>query len=349
MAVHLLGLTSRELAELAVSMGEREFRGRQIARWLYKRNASTIPEMTDLPSNFRARLENESILYRAKTLAEDKSEDGTAKYLLELEDGLTTESVLLPYEDRVSVCISSQVGCAAGCVFCATALCGFSRNLSTGEIVDQVLTLQAQTSRRISHVVYMGMGEPLLNYDKVIKSMRILNDEMGISMRHITLSTIGITPRIRRLAGEKLQITLAVSLHAPNDELRRTIMPLTARYPLKGLVAACREYADHTHRRITFEYLLIRRLNDSPSHADQLARLLRGMLCNVNLIPYNMVEELGFRRPSPAQVKMFRSILEGAGVTVTQRVERGHSISAACGQLRRREQVTRYGADNGNS
>jgi 23S rRNA (adenine2503-C2)-methyltransferase len=338
MAVHLLGLTSEELERLAVSLGERSFRGRQLARWLYKRNAKTIQEMTDLPASFRATLAREAVLYRSRILAEEKSEDETAKYLLQVEDGSTVEAVLLPYEDRVSLCVSSQIGCAAGCIFCASALSGFRRNLLAGEIVDEVLTLQTQIPRRISHVVYMGMGEPLLNYDNVLKSIRILNDEVGIAMRHITVSTIGITPRIKRLAKEKLQLTLAVSLHAPNDELRNTLMPLTARYPLQELISACKEYIDLTHRRMTFEYLLIRGFNDSTSLAHQLAQLLKGMLCNVNLIPYNTVEELKFKRPLQSQVKVFRSILEEAGITVTQRMERGHSISAACGQLRRREE-----------
>jgi 23S rRNA (adenine2503-C2)-methyltransferase len=212
------------------------------------------------------------------------------------------------------------------------------RNLTAGEIVDEVLTLQQQSPRRVSHVVYMGMGEPLLNYDNVLKSIRLLNEEVGIAMRHITISTVGITPMIQKLAEEKLQLTLAVSLHAPNDSLRTQIIPLAAKYPLKGLMDACKRYSERTHRRITFEYLLIRGMNDSPAQAHDLAALLRGMLCNVNLIPFNAVEGLPFSRPSQAQVRTFRSILEKSGIDVTQRMERGHSVSAACGQLRRREE-----------
>jgi 23S rRNA (adenine2503-C2)-methyltransferase len=254
-----------------------------------------------------------------------------------MEDGQRIESVLLPYEDRVSVCVSTQVGCPMACAFCATGISGLVRDLTAGEIVDEVLTLQHDSSRRISNVVYMGMGEPLLNYDNVVRSLHLLNDEVGIGMRHITISTVGVTPRIRKLADEKLQVTLAISLHAPNDELRRSIMPAAARYPLHELMQACREYTDRTHRRITFEYLLIHEVNDLPVHARQLAALLKGLLGNVNLIPYNAVEGLAFRRPPKARVQAFREILEEEGIAVTQRLERGHSISAACGQLRRRQ------------
>jgi 23S rRNA (adenine2503-C2)-methyltransferase len=333
---HLLGMTTPEFEELAVSMGQPKFRGRQIAARLYKQNVSSLSDMPELPASFRERLESETVLHRIHIAAAAKSADGTTKFLLELEDGMAIEAVILPYEERVSVCVSTQVGCAAGCIFCATAIGGLARNLMAGEIVDEVLTLQRESPRRITHVVYMGMGEPLLNYDEVLKSIRILNEEVGIAMRHITVSTVGITPRIEKLAAEKLQITLAISLHAPNDALRRQIMPIAERYPVEELVRACRSYADLTHRRITFEYLLIRGLNDSVSLAHELVELLRGCLCNVNLIPYNAIEGLTLNRPSRARVQAFRSVLEEAGITVTQRVERGHAVSAACGQLRRR-------------
>ncbi|MDH7482073.1 MAG: 23S rRNA (adenine(2503)-C(2))-methyltransferase RlmN [Armatimonadota bacterium] len=336
---HLLGMTSSELEELAESLGEPKFRGRQIAKWLYKHNATSLDEMTDLPLSLRERLKEAAVLYRARIVNRSVSRDGTTKLLLELEDGQTIESVLIPYEDRVSVCVSTQVGCVVRCIFCATGISGFARNLTAGEIVDEVLTCQKETPRRVSHVVYMGMGEPLLNHENVLKSIQILNKEVGISMRHITISTIGITPQIRRLAEEKLQLTLAVSLHAPDDMLRRQIIPFAARYPLQDLIEACKEYAETTGRRITFEYLLIRNINDSISHARKLANLLKGILCNVNLIPYNAVEGLELDRPSQARVRAFRSVLEESGITVTQRVERGHAISAACGQLRRRSQL----------
>lgn len=334
---HLLGMDTAELMQFVRSMGQPDFRGRQIAAWLYKQNAACIADMSDLPAAFRASLDESAILCRAKIVASDRSPDGTTKFLMELEDGQRIESVLLPYEDRVSACVSTQVGCPVGCLFCATGMGGFARNLTAGEIIDEVLTLQRESGRRISHVVYMGMGEPLLNYDHVLKSIRLLNDEVGIAMRHITVSTVGITPRIKQLAREKLQITLAVSLHAPNDALRRRIIPMASRYPLKELIAACREYAESTHRRVTFEYLLVRDMNDALPLASELADLLRGLLCNVNLIPYNAVEGLELNRPSQAHVRAFREALEQGGITVTQRMERGHSVSAACGQLRRRE------------
>lgn len=336
---HLLGMTRKELEALAVSLGQPAFRGRQIADWIYKRGVTSIEEMSNLPAGFRTALAESANLYRDGILDQAKSPDGTTKFLLELEDAQRIESVLLPYEERVSVCVSTQVGCAMACEFCATGMGGFIRDLTAGEIVDEVLTLQRESGRRISHVVYMGMGEPLLNYDNVLKSLHLLNDEVGISMRHITVSTAGITPRIQKLAHEKLQITLAVSLHAPNDEVRRSIMPIASRYPIEGLIGACREYAEETHRRITFEYLLIRDVNDSPAQAHELAALLKGMLCNVNLIPYNAVEGLLLKRPTKGRVQGFRAILENAGITVTQRLERGHSIAAACGQLRRRHSV----------
>lgn len=333
---HLLGMTARELEDLAETLGQPRFRGRQIAAWLYARNASSTDEMSDLPAEFRARLHDAAILYRSRAVDKSTSRDGASKLLLELEDGERIEAVLLPYEKRVSVCVSSQVGCALGCLFCATAMGGLVRNLTAGEIVDEVLTLQRESLRRISHVVYMGMGEPLLNYDQVLKSIRILNEEVGIAMRHFTISTVGITPRIEQLAVENLQITLAISLHASNDSVRRSLMPVAANYPLGGLIGACRDYASRTHRRVTFEYLLIRDMNDTPVHARELSSLLKGILCNVNLIPYNAVEDLELKRPTAARVRAFRAILEDCGVTVTQRAERGHAISAACGQLRRR-------------
>ncbi len=334
---HLLGMTTPELQVLAESLGQPKFRGKQIADWLYKRNISRIGEMSNLPADFRSRLEQDAYLYRADIITESKSADDTTKLLLGLEDENRIEAVLLPYEDRVSVCVSSQVGCAAACRFCATGMGGFSRNLTSGEIVDEVLTLQKESARRVTHVVYMGMGEPLLNYDNVLRSIHLLNDEVGIAMRHITISTVGITPRIERLAEERLQLTLAISLHAPNDYLRRQLIPIADSYPLRSLIATCRRYADLTRRRITFEYLLIHDLNDSIELAYELATLLKGMMCNVNLIPYNAVEGLKFRRPSHERVKAFRSVLEKAGIAVSQRMERGHAVSAACGQLRRRE------------
>lgn len=320
---------------MVCSLGHPAFRGRQIASWLYQRDGQDIESMSDLPKSLRESLGEKAILVREKVLAEDRSQDGATKYLLGLNDGTCVESVLLPYEDRVSTCISSQVGCSIGCKFCATAIGGFQRNMSAGEIVDEVLTLQRKIDRRISHVVYMGMGEPLLNYSAVLKSIRVLNFEVGIAMRHITLSTVGIIPGIDRLAEEDLQLTLAVSLHAPNDEIRRRIMPIAERYPMGELMAACKRYAERTSRRVTFEYLLIQGVNDQKEHAQELGHLLKKMLCGVNLIPFNPVDGISMKRPDGSDVRMFAETLKRQGVTVTQRMERGKSISAACGQLRK--------------
>jgi 23S rRNA (adenine2503-C2)-methyltransferase len=242
------------------------------------------------------------------------------------------ETVGIPYADRFSCCLSTQVGCPVGCVFCATGLGGFTRNLTAGEIVDQVLAVQEASGNRVNHAVFMGMGEPLLNYEATVKAMRLLNGEMGIAMRHLTVSTVGFVPGIRRLAQEKLQATLAVSLHAPTDELRWRLIP-GMKFSLAEIVDACREYLRLTGRRVTFEYCLLEGINDGVEAAGELARLLRGMNCHVNLIPYNPVTGLAYRTRSRKGVRAFREVLEGAGIQVTQRLQRGADIDAACGQL----------------
>ncbi len=272
------------------------------------------------------------------TVHRDAAEDGTVKYLLRNNDSLTVESVYLPYSDRVSACLSSQVGCAAGCTFCATAQGGLARNLSAGEIVGQYLRMQWDSDRRISHVVFMGMGEPLWNYDAVVKSIRILGDEIGLSYRHITVSTVGVAPGIRALAAEKMPITLALSLHAPDDETRQRMIPTARKWKLEEILNACSEYTARTQRNLTFEYLLIGGVNDSIEQAAALAALLNKhrLPGNVNLIPFNYVEtSQGFRRPSRESITAFRAELERFGRITTQRMTRGHSVSAACGQLRR--------------
>lgn len=335
--IELSGLTRAELSSLCERLGHSAFRGRQIAHWLYRKGAREISQMTDLPADLRARLAESAAISRSVVLASSRSTDGTTKYLLGLCDGERIESVYLPYADRTSVCVSTQVGCRAGCVFCATAGCGFVRNLSAGEIVDQVLTLQEQGAGRVTHVVFMGVGEPLLNLDNVVGAVRLLNKEVGIGMRRITVSTVGITPTIRTLQALSLQLTLAISLHAPDQELRRKLIPISAKYPLDELMAACRDYAGSTKRRVTFEYLLLAGVNDSTEHAHRLAALLRRTLCNVNLIPYNQVRGSKYQRPSRQAISAFRAVLEREGIDVTQRMERGHAVSAACGQLRRQQ------------
>lgn len=331
----LVGKNRAEVEELAVELGQPAYRGRQLARWLYERGARAFEEMTDLPAAFRERLRDRFTPGRSEIARRQQSSDGTVKLLLRLADGKEIESVLLPYPDRTSVCISSQVGCPVGCVFCATATMGFGRNLHAGEMVDQVLTAREEsTGGRVTHVVVMGMGEPLINYDALGRAFRLLHDEVGLSYRHLTISTAGYVPGILRLAEEGLPVTLALSLHAPNDPLRSELIPMSKKWGVGEVMEAVREYQEKTGRRVTLEYLLLARVNDEPHHAQELAQLVRGMITHVNLIPWNPADTFThFEAPSQARVREFRRILESHGVTVTQRVERGQDIDAACGQL----------------
>jgi 23S rRNA (adenine2503-C2)-methyltransferase len=334
----LIGQTTKELEALATSLGMPGFRGKQIAGWLYKKGAVSAQQMSDLPASLRQKLEEEYPLGLPLAVHRDAARDGTIKYLLRCNDALTVESVYLPYPERVSACLSSQVGCAAGCTFCATAKSGLARNLTAGEIVGQYLRMQSESERRISHVVYMGMGEPLWNYDNVIKSIRLLGDEIGLSYRHITVSTVGVVPGILALAEEKMPITLALSLHAPDDDTRSRLIPTGRKWKIAEILEACREYARRTQRDLTFEYLMIGGVNDSVEQASALARVLNRyhLQGNVNLIPFNYVSTAqGFKRPAREAIAAFRAELESLGRTTTQRMTRGHDVSAACGQLRR--------------
>ena len=341
----LIGLTTDEIrARLSETEGVPAYRGSQVAEWLYRR---LLPEqgggfqaefaaMTDLPKETRTTL-TEAFAGPPLTLVQRQMDarDGTIKALATLTSGgHPIECVLLPDARRVSVCLSTQAGCPMACAFCATGTQGLTRNLTTAEIVSQFLLLQSLSPRRITHIVLMGMGEPLLNYDATLKAIRILNSECGIAMRHITLSTVGIVPNIDKLADENLQLTLAVSLHAPNDALRTRLVPVNKTYPLERLMASCRRYAAQTGRRLTFEYVLLKGVNDEPQHARELAQLLRGTSAAVNVIPYNPTSVAEpFERPDPGRIIIFRRILEDAGIVVTQRKERGRQIAAACGQL----------------
>ncbi|MCS6919743.1 MAG: 23S rRNA (adenine(2503)-C(2))-methyltransferase RlmN [Fimbriimonadales bacterium] len=334
--VVLVGLSSAQLRGwVSERLGEPAYRGGQLAKWIYQKGATDFEQMTDLPAALRARLQECAVISPNAISLTQRSKDGTVKCLLRLADGNEVECVLLPYDDRVSVCLSTQAGCAMGCRFCATAQGGYTRNLTAGEIVDQLLRLQRLSERRISHVVLMGMGEPLLNLEQVIPALRLMHDELGIGYRRITVSTVGIVPKIYALAEYDLPITLAVSLHAPDDETRARIMPVNRKWGVDTLIQAARDYFEATKRRITFEYLLLREVNDTAWHAEQLAKKLKGVPCLVNLIPFNYVPTPdGFQRPEAERVRRFRQILESAGVETTQRVERGHDIAAACGQLR---------------
>ena len=330
----LCGLSTLQLEELAVELGEKPFRGRQLSQWIYAKFAKDFSEMRDLPKAFRDALAERFSLDGIETADHKTSRDGVEKLLVHNGDGQVYECVLLPYRDRVSCCLSSQVGCPMGCTFCATGLGGFDRNLTASEMVAQYVTLQRLSPRRISHVVFMGMGEPLLNLDNLLKAMTVLHDEVGLSYRHITVSTVGLVPQIRKLAEIDLPIHLALSLHSPFDAVRDKLMPVNHKWPVAEVVGAMKQYGKATGRKITFEYLLIDSLNDTDEQAEALAKLVRGVPAVVNLIPFNWVDTgHGFARPSQERILKFRTILESRGINVTERVERGHDIAAACGQL----------------
>lgn len=329
------GMTRVEMASLFEGDRLARVRGGQLADWVYKRGAAEYSAMSDLSAEARLRLSEGFSVRPGRVVTEQRSTDGVIKLLMDSYDDQAYECVLLPFEERVSCCISSQVGCAMGCEFCATGLSGFDRNLSAGEIVSQVLELQRLSERRISHVVFMGMGEPLLNYDELVKSLRLINSEVGIGFRHITVSTVGIVPEIYRLSREGMPIHLAISLHSPIDEIRSSFMPVNRKWDVAELIKSAKDYARTTGRKVTFEYLLINGVTDTVDQAEALAELVKGFPTLVNLIPFNYVDtERGFARPSNSRVRNFRGALESAGVNVSQRVERGHDIAAACGQLK---------------
>lgn len=342
--INIKGLSEAELADVLRPMGIEKYRARQIMEWIYAKGVCNFDEMTNLSKTLRAELA--AHLYIAgltEVTRQVSGRDGTVKFLFALEDGQRVESVLLPHSYGHSVCVSTQVGCAIGCRFCASGLEGLVRDLSAGEIIDQVLYMDKylqQENRRVSSVVIMGSGEPLNNYDNVLRFVRLLHWPQGLNIgyRNITLSTAGVIPGIKRLAEENLPITLSVSLHAPNDRLRSELMPVNKAYPIAELLAACDQYAAKTKRRITYEYSLMQGVNDQEEHARQLADLLVRRLCHVNLIPINAVVERGYRQPASAAVKKFQDILQQRGIETTVRKEMGGDIDAACGQLRRRMQ-----------
>jgi 23S rRNA (adenine2503-C2)-methyltransferase len=337
--MELLGLTLDELERVVADLGEAPYRGRQLARWIYARRATTFDEMTDLPVGLRDRLATVAGLSRPRVLARSEaSNDLTTKMLVGLADGRAIETVLMRYDDgRRTACVSTQVGCAMGCSFCATGLAGLARNLTAGEIVDQVLLIGRECGERVTHVVFMGMGEPLANYDATLRAVRLLNAPYGprIGMRNLTISTVGLVPQIRRLAAERLQLVLAVSLHAPNDELRAQLVPVNRRWPIAELMTASRDYAAATRRRVTFEYVLMAGVNDRGEHARQLGALLAGWPAHLNVIPWNPVFGMQYQRPAPAEVHRFVGLVRRAGVAATIRIDRGVDIDAACGQLQR--------------
>ncbi len=335
----LLNLSPVELKELLAAWGEPAYRANQIETWLYQRHAADAAQMSNLPKSLRQRLAEETYLDPLTPLVSLDSVDGyTRKSLFALPDGRQIEAVLMRYERRQTLCISTQAGCAMACPFCATGQMGFMRNLSAGEIVAQVLYFArqlGQAGQHVTNIVFMGMGEPLANYAETWKAIRRLNDPAGFNLgaRHMTLSTVGLAPAIRRMSKEPEQVGLAVSLHAPTDALRDTIVPVNQRYPLAMLMQAVRDYLAATRRRVTFEYALMDGLNDSQAQADQLAELLDNLLCHVNLIPLNPTPNSPWSGSPDERVYAFRDRLEAAGIPTTVRVRRGIDIAAGCGQL----------------
>lgn len=335
--INLKDLQLKELEELFIEMGEPAYRAKQIFAWLYK-GVSDFDEMRNVPSKLRARLEKAG--FSTGTLKPEQVQvsglDGTRKYLFRLSDGNAVESVFMRYKYGNTVCVSSQAGCRMGCRFCASTIGGLCRNLTAGEIAEQIIAAERETNEAVNHVVVMGTGEPFDNYENLSRFIRIINDKAGknLGMRNITVSTCGIVPMIEKFGRDFPQVNLAISLHAPSDEIRSSMMPVNNRYPLKELIGACLRYTEATSRRVTFEYTLVKGVNDSPVHARQLAELLKGMLCHVNLIPLNKVEETGLETTPKEDAENFRALLEARRIPATVRRELGDDIDGACGQLR---------------
>lgn len=331
-------LSYPELEQRLCELGEKPFRAGQVYGWLHQKLAVDFGQMSNLSLALREKLAESFVLTVLEPVEVRVSRiDGTRKYLFRLADGNVIESVWMQYHHGSSVCISSQVGCRMGCRFCASTLEGLERNLTAAEMLEQIYRIQALTGDRISHIVVMGSGEPFDNYEALLRFLRMISDERGlhISLRNITVSTCGMVPGIRRFAEEGLPVTLALSLHAPNDEVRQKLMPIARSYPLSEVLDACREYFEKTGRRLTFEYSLVKGVNDNPKEARALAALLKGRHGHVNLIPVNPVKERDCARPDPKAIQEFRVILEKAGIAVTIRREMGRDIQGACGQLRR--------------
>jgi 23S rRNA (adenine2503-C2)-methyltransferase len=336
--IDIKNISKDELIKALVKIGEKPYRATQIFRWLYKAGVKSFDEMTDLNKELREKLKDEFHITKISALDSKRSLiDGTTKYLLKLEDSHTIESVFLPEDERTTLCLSSQVGCKFGCSFCASAPFGFVRNLKASEILDEILFIKSHNKdRAITNIVFMGIGEPLDNYNNVMRAIRILNDEdaFKIGARKITISTCGIIPGMEKMAGEKLQIELAVSLHSPDDKIRSKIVPINKRYPLHDLITACKEYTTQTKRIITFEYILIKGVNASEGDAFKLAKLLTGLNCKVNIISYNQIKAKGYEAPSTEDVKNFFRTLKSRGINVMLRKSKGEDIDAGCGQLR---------------
>lgn len=330
---------AEEMKQIVLSYGEKPFRGKQLMEWVHGKQAETFDEMSNLSEKLRDKLKEDYIISGMEIIEKQISKKkDTAKYLFSLSDGNVIESVWMKYRHGNSVCISSQAGCRMGCTFCASTLTGLTRNLTAGEMLSQIYEIQRETGERVSNIIVMGMGEPLDNYDNLVKFVRLVSEENGlhISQRSITVSTCGLVDKIRDLMEEQLQITLAISLHAPNDDIRRQTMPVANTYSMDDIFKVCREYFAKTGRRITFEYSMIRGVNDKKEHALELAKRCRGLNCHINLIPLNEVKERDCLRSTAEDIDRFKIILENNRINVTIRREMGSDIDAACGQLRKK-------------
>ena len=325
----------QELEEFCLSIGQSKFRAKQIYNWIYLKSVNNIDDMTDLSKKFRDELKELAVVSDIKVAKKQVSSDGTVKFLLEFPDGERVETVLMRFDNRTNLtaCVSSQVGCAMGCAFCATGKRGFIRNLTPNEIVEQVMAIQMETGLKVTNIVFMGQGEPLMNLDNVLEAMKIFNETFQIGVRRMTVSTCGVVPKINKLAELDMQSTLAISLHAPNNEIRQKVMPIEKKYNINLLKETLLNYTEKTGRRVTIEYILIGGLNDTPQCAKELAYYLDNLNCNINLIVYNPVEGDEFKRPKKEDIYKFKYLLETAGKKVTIRLERGLDIDAACGQL----------------
>ena len=327
-----------ELKKEFEEMGEKSFRAEQVFKWIYEEKVTSFDEMTNLSLNLREKLKQNYQMCVYKIIKKQESSDGTKKYLFDVLDGNAIETVLMEYHHGYSICVSSQIGCKMGCKFCASTGIAFIRNLSSGEIVEQILAVERDQNIKISNVVFMGIGEPLDNYDNVVNAIRIINNPKGINIgaRHISVSTSGLVPNIYKLAEEKIQCTLSISLHATTDEQRSKMMPVNNMYNIEELLKACKDYIKMTNRRISFEYALAKDNNDNLEDAKRLVNLLKGMLCHVNLIPINKIENGKFDKSSNQNIIKFRDYLNEHGIVATIRRELGSDIDAACGQLRRK-------------
>ncbi len=331
-----------ELKQELIDMGEKPFRAEQIFKWLYQEKVKSFDEMTNISLELREKLKENYTMCNFNILKKQVSKDGTIKYLFDILDGNAIETVLMSYHHGYSICVSSQIGCKMGCKFCASTGINFIRNLSSGEIVEQILAVEQDENIRISNVVFMGIGEPLDNYDNVINAIHILNNQKGLSIgaRHISISTSGLVPQIYKLAEENIPCTLSISLHATTNEKRSKMMPVNEVYPIEKLIEACKYYLKETNRRISFEYALAKDNNDNLEDAKGLVKLLKGMLCHVNLIPINKIENGSFIKSSNENIIKFRDYLNDHGIVATIRRELGSDIDAACGQLRRKNLKT---------